>query len=65
MLGAIFRMDELKEILKLIVADLEGLAAAINTLQSGSTERLTALDLALQTNRDLYDSLRTQINALK
>jgi hypothetical protein len=65
MLGAIFRMDELKEILKLIVADLERSAAAINTLQSGSAERLTALELALQTNRDLYDSLRTQINALK
>jgi hypothetical protein len=44
---AIFRMDELKEILKLIVADLERSAAAINTLQSGSTERLTALELGI------------------
>jgi hypothetical protein len=50
MLGAILPLDELKEILKLIVADLERSAAAINTLRSGSTERLTALELALQTN---------------
>jgi hypothetical protein len=50
MLGAILPLDELKEILKLIVADLERSAAAKNTLRSGSTERLAALELALQTN---------------
>jgi hypothetical protein len=58
-------MNELKELLKLIVADLEKSAAAINVLQSGSTDQLTALDLAVQTNRDFYASLRTQIDALK
>ena len=58
-------MNELKELLKLIVADLEKSAAAINVLQSGSTNRVTALELAAQTNRDFYTSLRTQIAALK
>jgi hypothetical protein len=58
-------MNELKELLKLIVADLEKSAVAINVLQSGSTDRVTALELAVQTNRDFYTSLRTQIAALK
>jgi hypothetical protein len=58
-------MNELRELLKLIVADLEMSAAAISVLQSGSTDQLTALDLAVQTNRDFYTSLRTQIDALK
>jgi len=33
-------MNELKELLKLIVADLEKSAAAISVLQSGSTDQL-------------------------
>jgi hypothetical protein len=37
-------MNELRELLKLIVADLEKSAAAISVLQSGSTDQLTALE---------------------
>jgi len=51
-------MDELKEILKQIVADLEKSAAAIEVLRSGANIELTALDLAVQKNREFYNSLR-------
>ena len=40
-------MEELKEILKQIVADLEKSAAAIEVLRSGNI-KVTAIDLAVQ-----------------
>jgi hypothetical protein len=57
-------MEELKENLKQIVADLEKSAAAIEVLRSGANVELSPLDLAVVKNRDFYDSLRTQIGAL-
>lgn len=56
--------EELKEILKQIVADLEKSAAAIEVLRSGANIEVTALDLAVQKNREFYNSLRKQIGAL-
>jgi hypothetical protein len=58
-------MEELKEILKQIVADLEKSAAAIEILSSNAGVELTALDLAVQKNREFYNSLRSQIGALQ
>jgi hypothetical protein len=58
-------MEELKEILKQIVADLEKSAAAIEVLRSGTNIEVTALDLAVQKNREFYNSLRKQIGALQ
>jgi hypothetical protein len=57
-------MEELKEILKQIVADLEKSAAEIEILSASAGVELTALDLAVQKNRDFYNSLRSQIGAL-
>ncbi len=58
-------MEQLKEILKQIVADLEKSAAAIESLKSGENTEVTALDLAVQKNRDFYHSLRKQIGELR
>jgi hypothetical protein len=53
-------MEEVKETLKQIVADLEKSAAPIEALRSGANIEVTALDLAVQKNRELYKSLRKQ-----
>ena len=44
-------MEELKEILKQIVADLEKSAAAIEVLRSGANVELSPLDLAILKNQ--------------
>ena len=56
-------MAEVKETLKQIVADLEKSAAAIEALRSGANMEVTALDLAVQKNREFYNSLRKQTGA--
>jgi hypothetical protein len=58
-------MEELKEILKQIVADLEKSAAAIEVLRSAANVEVTTLDLAVQKNREFYNSLRKQIGSLR
>jgi hypothetical protein len=58
-------MKEIKDILNKIVTDLEKSAAEIAALQPGVRDRRTARELAIQSNKEFYDSLRKQIDALK
>ena len=57
-------MKELKAVLKTIVDDLEKSAIAAYVLGSGIADKKTAKELAYQQNKDFYNSLRQQIDAL-
>jgi hypothetical protein len=57
-------MKELKEILNLIVTDLEKSAVAVKVLNSGPSDKRCATELAIKEYQDFYDSLRKKIEAL-
>jgi hypothetical protein len=57
-------MKELKDILNKIVNDLEKSAIAAYALGSGIVDKKTAKELAYQQNKEFYNSLRQQIDAL-
>jgi len=54
-------MEEVKETLKQIVAEPR---ETIEALRSWANIEVTALDLAVQTNREFYNSMRKQTEAL-
>lgn len=56
--------DKLKNVLNLIVNDLEKSAIAIEVLSSGATDQKTAAEFVALKNMGFYDSLRKQIDAL-
>jgi hypothetical protein len=57
-------MKELKNILTQIVNDLEKSAISISALESKAEDKRKAGEAAYQKNKNFYDSLRQEIDAL-